>query len=248
MAKARQDRSVAVTVFQSSSDFPDGWLAECLGTVREWCVAQGFEYQFLDDALFEKSPPPCGISYKATPILADLAVHLLGSTWRKGVSPSGWMLTRCFRSSLDSRPGAGSELWRAVLEKSESGDIRAPAQCFHDVPGRQPRIAFLHHVAHSMIARVDPAAIAPQMVGPKLLKALHNLASFHLHPEAGALSPGMAEELVAGGGPLSQRYRAAARAQTKMWNLCGSLAGQGRHRSNLETLTRQPELFDLLAT
>jgi len=99
-----------------------------------------------------------------------------------------------------------------------------------------------------MIARVDPAAIAPQMVGPKLLKALHSLASFHLHPEAGALSPGLAQELVAGAGPLIQRYRAAARPQTKLWNLCGSLAGQGHHRSNLETLTRQPELFDLLAT
>ncbi|MGB0765415.1 MAG: hypothetical protein ACPGPG_09400, partial [Luminiphilus sp.] len=86
------------------------------------------------------------------------------------------------------------------------------------------------------------------MVGPKLLKALHNLASFHLHPEAGALSPGLAEGLVAGGGPLIQRYRGAARPETKVWNLCGSLACQGSHLSNLQTLVRKPELFDLLAS
>ena len=40
-----------------------------------------------------------------------------------------------------------------------------------------------------MIEHVDPDPIAPQMVGPKLLKALHNLAHFDLEPEAGTMSP-----------------------------------------------------------
>ena len=40
-----------------------------------------------------------------------------------------------------------------------------------------------------MIARVDPNHIAPKMVGPKLLKVLHNLAHFDLEPQAGAMSP-----------------------------------------------------------
>ena len=37
------------------------------------------------------------------------------------------------------------------------------------------------------IERADAAHIAPQMVGPKLLKALNNLAQFTLVPEAAAL-------------------------------------------------------------
>ena len=45
------------------------------------------------------------------------------------------------------------------------------------------------HIIESMITRVDPDHIAPQMVGPKLLKALHDRAHFDLEPEAGAVSP-----------------------------------------------------------
>ena len=55
--------------------------------------------------------------------------------------------------------------------------------------GRILVLNFLIHTIESMIARVDPEHIAPQMVGPKLLKALHNLAHFDLESEAGAMSP-----------------------------------------------------------
>jgi len=248
--------TTVIKVFQSAEYPCSDWLNLCLTSVRQWCAAQGFEYQFLDDTLFERVPRPLRDKLQGrTPILADLArLTLLREHLAQEGGTAIWLdadtfvVDRRWTPDLEQEASFGEELW---LEKSEGGGIRSfrqPHNAFMMFRADNPVLPFLHHVAHSMIARVDPAAIAPQMVGPKLLKALHNLASFHLQPEAGALSPGMAEELVAGGGPLSQRYSAAARAQTKMWNLCGSLAGQGRHRSNLQTLTRQPELFDLLAT
>ncbi|MEK9542988.1 MAG: hypothetical protein VW016_05900, partial [Luminiphilus sp.] len=177
-----------------------------------------------------------------TPILADLArLTLLREHLAEEGGTAIWLdadtfvVDRRWTPDLEQEASFGEELW---LEKSEGGDIRSfrqPHNAFMMFRADNPVLPFLHHVAHSMIARVDPAAIAPQMVGPKLLKALHNLASFHLHPEAGALSPGLAEELVAGRGPLIQRYRAAARPETKVWNLCASLACQGSHLSNLQT-------------
>ena len=40
-----------------------------------------------------------------------------------------------------------------------------------------------------MMRRVDPDHIAPQMMGPKLLSSLHNLAAFDFLPDIGSLSP-----------------------------------------------------------
>src|SRR5690606_5614353 len=64
-----------------------------------------------------------------------------------------------------------------------------------------PVLPFLLHTVESLIRRVDPDRIAPQMVGPRLLNALHPLADFALLPQVGALSPEVVTDLVAGQGP-----------------------------------------------
>jgi hypothetical protein len=52
-----------------------------------------------------------------------------------------------------------------------------------------PVLPFLIEVIQRMMRRVDANFIAPQMMGPKLLTNLHNLADFELMPSVGALSP-----------------------------------------------------------
>ena len=52
-----------------------------------------------------------------------------------------------------------------------------------------PVLPFLIEVIQRMMHRVDANFIAPQMMGPKLLSNLHNLADFELMPSVGALSP-----------------------------------------------------------
>ena len=61
------------------------------------------------------------------------------------------------------------------------------------------------------------------MVGPKLLKALNNLAQFTLVPEAGAVSPGLLAEWVGDAGPATACYEQATRAPLALVNLCSSL-------------------------
>ena len=110
-------------------------------------------------------------------------------------------------------------------------------------------LPFLHQVAHSIIERADPsAAISPQMIGPKLLKALHSSGAISpFVPRQGALSPMLASELVRGGGPAIDAVRESRRPKTCLWNLCGSLAGEKSHESNLMALTRDLSLFESLS-
>lgn len=55
-------------------------------------------------------------------------------------------------------------------------------------------LGFLAYLFDSVIERADAAHVAPQMVGPKLLTALNNLAQFKLVPDAGAVSPKLLSE------------------------------------------------------
>ena len=86
-----------------------------------------------------------------------------------------------------------------------------------------PVLGFLAYLSESIIERADAARIAPQMVGPKLLKALNNLAQFTLVPEAGAVSPELLAEWVGHAGPAAACYEQAARVPLALVNLCASL-------------------------
>ena len=61
------------------------------------------------------------------------------------------------------------------------------------------------------------------MVGPKLLKALNNLAQFSLVREAGAVSPELLAEWVGEPGEATRCYEQAHRPPLALVNLCTSL-------------------------
>ena len=86
-----------------------------------------------------------------------------------------------------------------------------------------PVLDFLIHTTESMIKRVDPDHIAPQMVGPKLLKALHNLADFDLEPEAGAMSPLLLRAIRDADMEVLAFFQERRTRPTKCLNLCASV-------------------------
>jgi hypothetical protein len=86
-----------------------------------------------------------------------------------------------------------------------------------------PVLGFLAYLSESIIERADEAHIAPQMVGPKLLKTLNNLAQFTLVPEAGAVSPELLAEWVGEAGPATACHKQATHVQLALVNLCSSL-------------------------
>ena len=70
---------------------------------------------------------------------------------------------------------------------------------FAAFPADCPVLPFLVDIILRMMRRVDADHIAPQMMGPKLLSNLHNLASFDYRADIGALSPEVLSTIAEGG-------------------------------------------------
>ena len=79
---------------------------------------------------------------------------------------------------------------------------------------------FYIETAHKMIQRVDKDHIAPQMIGPKLLTALHNVVQLPTQQWL-KRSPWLIQECADGGGPLLKQVRKAL-CKPLCGNLCSS--------------------------
>ena len=184
-------------VIQSAPNSRPPWVTDCLLGVEVWSKELGFAYQFFDDSFFDVLPDWYREKLSGRgPILADLArlLHIRESL-DAGADRVIWcdadtlIIDGSWQPSMTAHSRFGEEHW---LQRDKSGRLeirRQPHNAFMIFLQASPVLNFLIHTIESMIARVDPDHIAPQMVGPKLLKALHNLADFDLEPEAGAMSP-----------------------------------------------------------
>ena len=117
----------------------------------------------------------------------------------------------------------GKECWVQPTSEGAWRAYQSPHNAFMGFTAASPVLGFLAYLSESIIERADAACIAPQMVGPKLLKALNNLARFTLVPEAGAVSPELLAEWVGDAGPASVCYAQATRPPLALVNLCASL-------------------------
>ena len=231
------------------------WQTHCLTSVRQWCSQHGYNYQFLGDELFDRVPKALRSKLAGrTPIIADLArlsllkdhLESMGGTvlW---LDADTLIVNRSWKPDAAASVCFGEEYW---LDRDSQGRLKVfkqPHNAFMLFSQGNTVLPFLHQVAHSIIERADPTAISPQMIGPKLLKALHSLAEFPLCPQAGALSPSLALDLVQGGGTTVEAFKVADRPTPCLWNLCGSLRFEDNHEQHLLELTKAPAMFDLLS-
>ena len=178
-----------------------------------------------------------------TPILADLA----RLRWIESVlSQRGGLVVWIDADSLCFDPSwrlpttehtfFGEECW---VQKNAQGRWRtycSPHNAFMGFTSASPVLVFLAYLSESIIDRADPTRIAPQMIGPKLLKTLNSLADFTLVPEAGAVSPALLAEWVGERGDAVACYERANRPPLAMVNLCSSLVDSEAHRQQVTSL------------
>ncbi len=226
-----------------------GWLARCLASVRAWAEMRGHAYAFHGDEALARTPD--WYREKAgdrLPVVADHARLLLlheaveSAGYRRAVWLDADTLV-CDPARFDpAAAGSGA----VGMEAWVAPDPKRPQRlrvwrnlhnaCLVFGPG-DPRLPFLIHAVETVIDAADPARIAPQMVGPKLLKALQPFAGFTPLPEAGAASPDVLADLAAGAGPALDRLRAESPIAPAALNLCLSLAAEvGDHRLEAATM------------
>ncbi|MBT3360250.1 MAG: hypothetical protein HN403_11555 [Rhodospirillales bacterium] len=221
-------------VYQSyrTSNVP-AWIETCLTSVRQWAATQGFEYRFFGDEFLEMVPG--WYREKADgriPIVTDLARLLAARDFLvDGCERTIWLDADVlvfdpdhFTVSVTDEFAFGEEVW---VQPSSSGGLRAYRNVHNAIcifVGGNAMLDFYIHACKSILCLLDGGA-PPQIVGPKLLSALHNMIGFDLIGEVGMLSPLSLRDVANGGGPALDLMCEKQSKQLCAMNLCSSLAG-----------------------
>ena len=220
-----------VTILQSASAVRPDWISRCMTSVADWSLRQGYHYYCIGDELFDWVTPELRIKlHDRRPILADLArlrwieaeLAVRGGlvVW---IDADTLVVDATWHVADSEHTIFGEECWVQPTAEGAWRAHQSPHNAFMGFTAASPVLGFLAYLSESIIERADAAHIAPQMVGPKLLKVLNNLAQFTLVPEAGAVSPELLAEWVGEAGPATECYEQATRAPLALVNLCSSL-------------------------
>lgn len=232
-------------VIQSCSTPASGWMNTCLDSVRAWANVRGFEYRFIDDAIFDYVPDwyMNKVAGKL-PVATDYArlVLLQQALDDEGFEQAIWLdadvlvLDQAMTIKHEGSCAFGQEVW---VQRDKKGHLRAKRNVHNAVCSfyqNCPVLPFLIHTVESLVRRVDSGFIPPQFVGPKLLNALHPLADFSLLPQIGALSPLVVDDVLAAGGKALQLMLNEAPVTLQAVNLCASVLPEDKASTVIERL------------
>lgn len=222
------------------------WIEACMDSVRQWCLQQGHTWRFVDDRIFDLVPDWYLDKTGRGPVATDYArLVLMQQVLDTGQADRAiWLDADVYVRDPGMQLAAGRScaFGRETWIQEDNGSLRARSNVHNAVCVFNRGcvvLPFLIDTVASIIRRADPDHIAPQMVGPKLLSALHSLYHFDLLPQVGAVSPALAADLAAGGGPALALWRRKAAVPMQAANLCASLmadAEADRVIANLELL------------
>ena len=222
----------ATAVLQSHQNLPSGaWQHACTASVRRWAAERGYAYVFMDDGIFDILPA----GYRAkvgdrTPILTDLARLKYAQQLLEKYEVVVWLDADVLIwaperlgdvSVADAQ--FGREFWVQQDRRGRWRTYRSLHNAFCAFRRGSVVLPFLEQTTRSIIGRADADHIAPQMVGPKLITALHNIAGFEVNERIGALSPAVVDDLQSGSGPALQRLLDTEGRRLAGANLCSSL-------------------------
>jgi hypothetical protein len=205
--------------------------------VEAWAHTAGFDYRFIGDELFAPIPE----RLQAQPVVASDLARLLAlrRALEEGYEAAVWcdadfLVFAPERLTLPAEDYAvGREVW--IEDRGRGQTPRARVKVHNAFLLFRRGNAFLDFCIHAVerLLAAHPGPYPPQFLGPKLLTALHNIVGFPVAERAAMLSPPVIRDLVAGGGPCLELFRARSPEPPAGANLCASLAG-GRDTADSE--------------
>ncbi len=229
------------------------WIEQCLESVQHWAAEAGFAYRFEGDALLARAPAWYRDKVGSrTPIVADLArLEWMHSLLQAGDADVALWLDADtlifapdrFAWTPPARCQFGLEAWWQADARNANGRVyRNVHNAFCAFHRDSAVLPFLIETVKVLMERVDAAHLAPQFVGPKLLTSLHNTLGFDLEPRVGAVSPRLANAIMAADEAALTRYREACGVELTGANLCASLADEIPHAALVDALLSRGSL------
>lgn len=223
------------------SPLPVPWLQACIDSVANWSQLHGYDYRWLGDELFDGVPTALREKTRGhLPMTADLArLQVLQEAIAAGYQRAVWVdadvlvLAPKKLSLGDGDHGFGREVWVQARNDrgSEPGSLRVYQKihnAFMHFTATSTVLPFYADTASRLLIRHQGEQLAPQLIGPKLLTALHNLAAFNVLETAAMLPPLVARDLAryeanSTIGPALALFNQHSNTQPAALNLCSSL-------------------------
>ena len=236
MSKNKDRETASTLVIQSfkSGEIP-AWINTCLDSVRLWAKKSNFDYEFVDDEIFDLLPKNYRqIADKRVPILTDLGRLLLirraiSGAYRTAIWVDADVLV--FDPALLSIPlGVGHAFCREMWvqnDPNKKGSFRVYKNVHNAVCLFERGDAFLNFYVYACerIVTASQGLVPNQIVGTKFLTALHNIVAFPLINSVGMLSPVVLRDIASGGGEAIDCLIAELPDPLAAVNLCMSLVG-----------------------
>ena len=238
-------RSDTVVIQSHRLPLPFDWLEPCLESVRTWAASRGYDYRFEDDAIFERLDDDLWQQTRSQLVIAsDLArLAALQAALEEGYGCAVWIDADTLVFDPDRLHLAqddyalGREVW---VQEDVQGRPRSYVKvhnAFMQFRMGNPFLAFYRHAAERIVRAHAPGHMVPQIVGPKLLTAMHNIIGCPVVEEAGMLSPAVSRDLLAHGGTALDEFGLRSIRRPAAVNLCGSLADRELSAGELSELT-----------
>ncbi len=217
-----------------TDDVP-AWMTLCMESVRNWALAMGWEYRFMDDALLELAPDWYREKARGrVQVVTDLArLVWMRSLLEEGAERAIWIdadvvvfAPERFRPDADLEYAFGGEVWVQPDARGAPKARRNVHNAFCLFRRGNSVLDFYIHACERIVGRYQGGPMVPQLVGPKLLGGLHNLIGFPLVHQVGMASPMVVADLHRGGGPALERLLSETPEPLAALNLCGSLVGR----------------------
>lgn len=211
-------------------------LDQALSSVQAWAENAGYAYRLSHDEIFDLIPDAC---LKAAGSRTQMAVDVARLAWIQQLLDDGydrvcWLDADVFvfdaaRMNIDVDEGYafGRERW---VQASGKGGLRIYKNVHNALlvftgAGRAT-LDFYRDGAERVLLRAGANAdVPPQLVGPKMLTALHNIVDFPLLDCVGMASPLVLADLVRGGGAAWRSLVEAHGGHLAAVNLCTSMDG-----------------------
>lgn len=229
---------------------PYGWLQLCLDSVAAWARANDYDYRFFDDQIFDLVDPTLVEKTGGQVVItSDLArLKCLQQGLLEGYACVIWLDADflIFKPAEFVLPAMKYALGREVwVQQDDGGKLRAYVKVHNAFMVFRQGNSFLDFYADTAerLLHLNQGGISPQFIGPKLLTALHNIASFPVMETAGMLSPAVLRDLLAGGGEALNLFHAKSAVVPAGANLSSSLTAKAGF-----TESQMAALIDVLLT
>jgi len=232
-------------VIQSHSlPLSPSWLVSCIDSVKDWSQQHRFDYQFLDDRLFELLPKAFMEQYAAQKVILTDYARLL---WLQKYLAEGYQTVVWLDADFlifnpdkfclpESSYAVGREVWVQEDKKSQLRVYKKVHNAFLMFRQSNAFLDFYAETAEKLL-RKNSGRVPPQFIGPKLLGALHNLVDLPVMETAGMLSPLVIKDLIAGGGAALNLFSQHSLVPITGANLsCSVAATEGLMRQDMEML------------